>query len=115
MKHTIYRTIRSTLIVACVLAGASACSSQGATPSVWKRVVIEFRVPVDGSSSDLVARLTRRAEVEVGYIASVTPARHVYKLNCPPADPECNTAIARLNADAAIERAAPDTLRHPSE
>jgi hypothetical protein len=94
------------------LAVLTGCTAPAAAPQTSTRVMIEFRNPVDGAESELLAKLAAQTEASIRHIKAVSTSLHTYELNCSANDPNCDTAIERLQSEPGIASVTPDRLRH---
>jgi len=89
----------------------SACVAPAAPPQTSMRVLIEFRVPVDGAGPALLARLASQSGTSIRHVSSVSNHLHAYELICTAGDPNCAQAMKSLQSATDIASVAPDSLR----
>jgi hypothetical protein len=101
-------------IFACaLLSSISGCASAPSTAQPSIRILISFRVPVDGAAPDLLSHLERLTGQSIRYASPVSEKLHAYTLFCPADDPGCAATIRLLRTDPAVQDISSDQIRKP--
>lgn len=76
-----------------------------------RQVIIGFTAPTDTAAPATLASLAHTSQAAVSFVAAISPHSAAYRLDCPPADPACDRAIAALRAHPAVRYLEPDRMK----
>ncbi|MCK6376651.1 MAG: hypothetical protein L6Q69_21505 [Zoogloea sp.] len=99
------------LVWMALCAAATACAAPVPGTASPRQVIIGFDATTDTAAPATLASLARTSQVAVSFVAAISPRSAAYRLDCPPADPACEKAIAALRAHPAVRYLEPDRMK----
>ncbi len=92
-------------------AATAACAGPIPGTAGPRQVIIGFAETTDTAAPATLASLAHSGQVAVSFVAAISPRSAAYRLDCSPADPACEKAIAALRAHPGVRYLEPDRIK----